>query len=213
MPQAGVLRHAASRIRLQPGSIYALYRSAAINRMVAVYIFRYMFQGKMRVEAGVWPASLGREAVLFDAWARERHGQPLTSSLQYTPRRNGSVAMAISHPGQAVGYSSGPTGVRAVIWTPAGQRLGPRPRNQRSRGCRRSYDTASGPRAVLWEGGAVQDLGTLPRHGASGAEHQCQRRDRRVLSERRQVITNSARSRRRRDLAACLRRSGPRRGK
>ena len=30
-------------------------------------------------------------------------------------------------------------------------------------------DTPSGPRAVLWEGDAVQDLGTLPGHGASEA--------------------------------------------
>jgi probable HAF family extracellular repeat protein len=30
-------------------------------------------------------------------------------------------------------------------------------------------DTVSGPRAVLWQDGAVQDLGTLPGHGASEA--------------------------------------------
>ena len=89
------------------------------------------------------------------------------------------MAFAVNDPGQAVGYSSGPTGVRAVVWTLAGaiQALPALPGSKSSRGLAINdrgdavgvSDTPSGPRAVLWGGGAVQDLGTLPGHGASEA--------------------------------------------
>ena len=95
------------------------------------------------------------------------------------PGDSSSVALAINHPGKAVGYSSGPTGVRAVVWTRAGaiRALPMLSGCDWARGLAINdlgdiagiCDTVSGPRAVLWEGGAVQDLGTLPGHGASEA--------------------------------------------
>jgi len=112
-------------------------------------------------------------------------------ALGTLPGDSGSVALAINHPGRAVGYSSGPTGVRAVVWTPAGaiqalpllpQRLGPRPRNQRSRGCRRSlrhrHRAAGGALGGRRRSGSRH--ASRPRR-ERGAEHQCQRRDRRIL--------------------------------
>ena len=115
-------------------------------------------------------------------------------ALGTLPGDSGSVALAINHPGQAVGYSSGPSGVRAVVWTPDGRhpgptdasrlRLGPRPRNQRWRGCRRSLRHRL--RAACGALGGRRRSGS--RHASRrrlerGAEHQCQRRDRRVLRE------------------------------
>ena len=106
-------------------------------------------------------------------------GRPGSLPSGTLPGDSGSVAFAINDPGQAVGYSSGPTGVRAVVWTLAGaiQALPTLPGSESSRGLAINdhgdvvgvSDTASGPRAVFWEGGAVQDLGTLPGHGASEA--------------------------------------------
>ena len=87
--------------------------------------------------------------------------------------------MAINDPGKVAGYSSGPPGVRAVVWTSAGaiQALPVLVGSDSSRGLAINdggdvvgvSDTPSGPRGVLWEGDAVQDLGTLPGHGASEA--------------------------------------------
>ena len=100
-------------------------------------------------------------------------------ALGTLPGDSSSVALAINHPGQAVGYSSGPPGVQAVVWTPAGaiRALPMLPGCDSARGLAINdlgdvvgvCDTVSGPRAVLWEGDAVQDLGTLPGHGASEA--------------------------------------------
>ncbi|MGH2488449.1 MAG: hypothetical protein ACRDFR_02355, partial [Candidatus Limnocylindria bacterium] len=107
------------------------------------------------------------------------HGTTGIVALGTLPGDSGSVALAINDPGKAVGYSSGPTGVRAVVWTPAGaiQALPMLPSCYSARGQALNNrgdvvgvcDTESGPRAVLWEGGAVQDLGTLPGHGTSEA--------------------------------------------
>ena len=98
-------------------------------------------------------------------------------ALGTLPGDSGSAAFAINQTGKAVGYSSGATGVRAVVWTPVGviQALPMLPGCDSARGLAINdlgdvvgvCDT--GPRAVLWEGGAVRDLGTLPGDGSSEA--------------------------------------------
>ena len=69
--------------------------------------------------------------------------------------------------------------VRAVVWTPAGaiRALPLLCGCDSARGLAINdlgdiagvCDAVSGPRAVVWEGGVVRDLGTLPGHGASEA--------------------------------------------
>ena len=87
----------------------------------------------------------------------------------------GSEALAINHSGEIAGWSSGPIGIRAVIWNSKGE-VQILPDLPESKSCRAVAinnsgdvvgvcDTASGLRAVLWAGGSDKtalDLGTLP---------------------------------------------------
>jgi probable HAF family extracellular repeat protein len=93
------------------------------------------------------------------------------------PGDRGSEATAINNSGQVVGSSSGPSGIRAVLWTRSGeiQRLGTLPGGRYSqalaindRGAVVGISGSTlGTRAFLWTAaGGVQDLNGLIPAGA-----------------------------------------------
>ena len=94
--------------------------------------------------------------------------------LNTLPGDTSSAALAINTSGKAAGWSSGPTGVRAVTWSPA-DTIQALPMLPASSSCRSLAindnndvagvcETASGLHAVLWAIGTdtAKDLGTLP---------------------------------------------------
>jgi probable HAF family extracellular repeat protein len=111
------------------------------------------------------------------AFAGTRTG--LSRELPPLPGDSASVAYAINNIGQAVGYSSGAGGERAVSWTPAGQPtalLAPGGAQARAYGLNQRGDVvgvagqASARRPVLWAAdGTVNELPVLPGFAAGEA--------------------------------------------
>lgn len=95
------------------------------------------------------------------------------------PGDTASVAYAINNAGQAVGYSSGPAGERAVSWSAAGQvaaLAGPAADLSQAHAINQRGDavgvvgSSTGSRATLWQaGGAAVALAPLPGFRASQA--------------------------------------------
>lgn len=94
------------------------------------------------------------------------------------PGDTASEAFGINNPGRVVGYSSGPGGARAFVWSGGTmQNLGTLPGGDSSKAFGISDNglivgasgSPAGTRAVLWSSSGIQDLGTLPGDTASEA--------------------------------------------